>query len=123
VSFDYKVKDIVGRDEGLSRSMVKPKHKVKAYALIDFHRSSSRLNKGFGRVFNRNLKVKGLIGRNESLSRSMVKTKHKVMLFALIDFHRFSSRLIPGFGCVFLSCSFKVKGIIGRDEGLSRSMV
>jgi hypothetical protein len=89
MSFDYKVKDIIGRDEGLSRSMVYPKHKVMVFALIDFHRSSSRLNKGFGRVFNRDLKVKGLIGRNESLSRSMVKPSTRLWLFVLIDFHRF----------------------------------
>jgi hypothetical protein len=49
--------------------------------------------------------------------------KLRVKAFALIDFHRFSSRLIPGFGCVFLSCSFKVKVVIGRDEDLLRSMV
>jgi hypothetical protein len=35
---NLKVKDIIGRDEGLSRSMVYPKHKVMLFALIDFHR-------------------------------------------------------------------------------------
>jgi hypothetical protein len=33
-----KVKDSISRDEGLSRSMVYPKHKVMLFALIDFHR-------------------------------------------------------------------------------------
>jgi hypothetical protein len=33
-----RVKGVIGRDEGLPRSVVKPKLMVKAYALIDSHR-------------------------------------------------------------------------------------